>query len=125
SIFRLSIFRLSIFRLSIFRLSIFRLSIFRLSIFRLSIFRLSILGYRFSIVVRLLSGHCARAPRRARARARASEEGTMIYRNTRIYSRSLDLIDLCDRILRELPMGFGFMADQLRRAASSVPLNFA
>lgn len=49
------------------------------------------------------------------------------YRNTRIYLRSLDLIliDLCDRILRELPVGFGFMADQIRRAASSVTLNFA
>ncbi len=49
----------------------------------------------------------------------------MTYRNTRIYSRSLDLIDLSDRILRELPTGFGFMADPLRRAASSVTLNFA
>ena len=49
----------------------------------------------------------------------------MTYRNTRIYARSLDLIDLSDRILRELPKGLGFMADQLRRAASSVTLNFA
>lgn len=49
----------------------------------------------------------------------------MTYRNTRIYSRCLYLIDLCDRILRELPPGFGFMADQLRRAGASVTLNFS
>ena len=38
----------------------------------------------------------------------------MTYRNTRIYLRSLDLIDLSERILRELPTGFGFMASRLR-----------
>lgn len=49
----------------------------------------------------------------------------MVYRNTRIYLRSLELIALCDQVLRQLPTGFGFAADQLRRAAASVTLNFA
>ena len=49
----------------------------------------------------------------------------MNYRSTRIYARSLHLIDLCHQLLGDLPPGFGFMADQIRRAASSVALNFA
>lgn len=48
-----------------------------------------------------------------------------MYRNTRIYSRSLQLIDLASEVICYLPTGYGFMADQLRRAASSVTLNFA
>ena len=49
----------------------------------------------------------------------------MNYRSTKIYARSLALIDLCDEVMRRLPAGYGFLADQLRRAASSVTLNFA
>jgi four helix bundle protein len=48
----------------------------------------------------------------------------MNYRTTRIYLRALELIDLVARVLRRLPPGFGFLADQLRRSASSVPLNY-
>src|SRR3954470_897528 len=48
----------------------------------------------------------------------------MNYRTTRIYLRSLDLIDVVGRILTTLPPGFGFLADQLRRSASSIPLNY-
>jgi four helix bundle protein len=46
------------------------------------------------------------------------------YRTTRIYLRSLELIDFVARVLRALPPGYGFLADQLRRAAASVPLNY-
>lgn len=49
----------------------------------------------------------------------------MQFDNTRIYARSLELIDVTRQILGRFPSGYGFLADQLRRAASSVPLNFA
>ena len=49
----------------------------------------------------------------------------MHHTNSRIYSCALDLIDLAKVVLDQLPQGFGFLADQLRRAAASVPLNFA
>jgi four helix bundle protein len=43
---------------------------------------------------------------------------------TRIYSQSLELISLCVEVMDRLPGGFAFLADQLRRASSSVTLNF-
>ena len=49
----------------------------------------------------------------------------MQFSQTKIYIKTLDLIDLSQTILRDLPSGYGFLADQLRRAASSIPLNFA
>jgi len=49
----------------------------------------------------------------------------MLHKETRIYQRSLELIDLTKRILDSLPRGYGFLADQLRRASGSVTLNFA
>ena len=45
--------------------------------------------------------------------------------DTRIYRRALELVELAREVLRQLPSGYGFLADQLRRAAASVPLNFA
>jgi len=49
----------------------------------------------------------------------------MQFDNTRIYARSLELIEATRQILERLPPGYGFLTDQLRRAAASVPLNFA
>tara|TARA_B100000959_G_scaffold201057_1_gene210401 strand:- start:168 stop:506 length:339 start_codon:yes stop_codon:yes gene_type:complete len=49
----------------------------------------------------------------------------MQFSQTKIYMKSMDLIDLSQTILRGLPLGYGFLADQLRRAAASIPLNFA
>ena len=49
----------------------------------------------------------------------------MQFSQTKIYLRTMDLIDLSQTILRDLPSGYGFLAGQLRRAASSIPLNFA
>jgi four helix bundle protein len=46
------------------------------------------------------------------------------YRNTRIYLRSLDLIDLVALVIVRLPPGYAFLADQIRRSASSIPLNY-
>lgn len=48
----------------------------------------------------------------------------MNYRTTRIYIRSLELIDFVARVNKALPPGFGFLADQSRRAAASVTLNY-
>jgi four helix bundle protein len=49
----------------------------------------------------------------------------MEYENTTIYLRARDLLALSRRVLDGLPPGYGFLADQLRRASSSVLLNFA
>ena len=49
----------------------------------------------------------------------------MQFDDTRIYQRSLELIDITKAVLAELPSGYGFLADQLRRSSSSVVLNFA
>ena len=49
----------------------------------------------------------------------------MQHDNTLIYQRSLELVRLVKQVIDELPSGYGFLADQLRRAASSVSLNFS
>jgi four helix bundle protein len=49
----------------------------------------------------------------------------MNFAKTRIYARALELVSLSQRIIAELPAGCGFLADQLRRAAASIALNFA
>ncbi len=38
---------------------------------------------------------------------------------------AMELVALCYRIVNDLPVGYAFLADQLKRAACSVPLNFA
>jgi four helix bundle protein len=48
----------------------------------------------------------------------------MQYQSTRIYRRSLELIDFVKRAVARLPPGFAFLVDQTRRAAASVTLNF-
>ena len=49
----------------------------------------------------------------------------MQHDTTQIYQRSLELIGVVKRAIDALPSGYGFLADQLRRAASSVALNFS
>ena len=49
----------------------------------------------------------------------------MKHDDTRIYQRAMRLIELTRDTLDQLPTGYAFLADQLRRAASSIPLNFA
>ncbi len=49
----------------------------------------------------------------------------MLHTDTRIYRKSLDLIRHCSRVIDGLPRGHAHLADQLRRAASSITLNFA
>ncbi|MBT8495293.1 MAG: four helix bundle protein [Deltaproteobacteria bacterium] len=50
---------------------------------------------------------------------------TVNFRNTRIYEKAIALVQLSCVVVAELPVGCGFLADQLRRASSSVVLNFA
>ena len=49
----------------------------------------------------------------------------MLHTDTRIYRKSLELIRLSARVISALPRGHAHLADQLRRAASSITLNFA
>jgi four helix bundle protein len=49
----------------------------------------------------------------------------MKHDDTRIYRRSLELVALSKAVNHELPVGYGFLVDQLRRASSSVALNFS
>ena len=49
----------------------------------------------------------------------------MQHLNTHLYQRSLELIDVTKAVLDQLPTGYGFLADQLRKASSSVVLNFS
>ena len=49
----------------------------------------------------------------------------MKHDDTRIYQRSMRLIDITKRVLDELASGYAFLADQIRRASSSIILNFS
>jgi len=49
----------------------------------------------------------------------------MHHPNTRIHTRSLELVTLCAQATAELPAGHSFLADQMRGASASVVLNFA
>ncbi len=49
----------------------------------------------------------------------------MNFQQTRIYNRSLELVSLSQEIISGLPKGHAFLADQLRRASTSIVLNFA
>ena len=49
----------------------------------------------------------------------------MYFRQTRIYQKALELQRLSQFVESQLPRGFGYLADQLRRATSSVILNFS
>lgn len=49
----------------------------------------------------------------------------MHHDDTRIYGKSLDLLSLCADVIERMPAGYAFLSDQLRRASSSVTLNFS
>lgn len=42
-----------------------------------------------------------------------------------VYQTAIDLVVLIDEIIKGLPKGKGYLADQFQRAALSVPLNIA
>jgi four helix bundle protein len=45
--------------------------------------------------------------------------------STLIYQRALTLVALIRQVIERLPAGYGFLADQMRRAVASVALNFS
>ena len=49
----------------------------------------------------------------------------MQFHNTHIYSRSLQLAQITRDAIASFPPGHAYLADQLRRATSSILLNFA
>jgi four helix bundle protein len=49
----------------------------------------------------------------------------MNFKNTHIYRRALEQVRHSQVVVERLPRGYAFLGDQLRRAASSVLLNFA
>ena len=49
----------------------------------------------------------------------------MNHTKTLTYKRSMELAKLSAQTTAQLPHGYGFLADQLRRASSSIVLNFA
>lgn len=53
------------------------------------------------------------------------KEVAMKHEKSRIYLTSRELISDASVVVGKLPPGFGFLADQLRRASSSVLLNFS
>jgi four helix bundle protein len=53
------------------------------------------------------------------------QEQPMKLQETRIYTVSIELNQTCGRIVAKFPSGYSWLADQVRRAASSVTLTFA
>lgn len=49
----------------------------------------------------------------------------MHHDDTRIYGKSLELLSLCADVIERMPTGYAFLCDQLRRASSSITLNFS
>ena len=49
----------------------------------------------------------------------------MKHDDTRIYQKALELVRLSAQVIEGLPTGYAFLADQLKRASSSVALNFS
>ncbi len=49
----------------------------------------------------------------------------MNHENTRIHQKALELVRLSADTIRTLPIGHSDLANQLRRAAASIALNFA
>jgi hypothetical protein len=47
------------------------------------------------------------------------------HENLDVYKAAIDFVALIDEIVENLPRGRGYLADQLQRAATSVPLNIA
>ena len=49
----------------------------------------------------------------------------MKHYETRIYQKSLELVEITQTVINSLPSGFGYLSDQMRRAVSSVVLNYS
>jgi len=49
----------------------------------------------------------------------------VLHRRSRVYGKAMEMVRLTGEVAGQLPRGYGFLADQLRRASSSVVLNYA
>ena len=49
----------------------------------------------------------------------------MFFRTTRIFAEAQNLVQEGNGLTAQLPRGYGYLADQLRRASTSIILNFA
>ena len=49
----------------------------------------------------------------------------MFFRTTRIFAEAQNLLDDGNVLIARLPTGYGFLADQVKRASISIMLNFA
>ncbi len=49
----------------------------------------------------------------------------MIHRRYDVYTKSLEATRLANALIRRFPPGYAWLADQLRRAIASAPLNIA
>ena len=50
--------------------------------------------------------------------------GVMRHEKTIVYQRSMELMEIAADLIDQLPSGFAFLVDQLRRSTSSVARNF-
>ena len=64
---------------------------------------------------------------RSRPRSRWNESGTTVFDHERldVYQTAIEFLAVADKVASDLPRGRNYLADQLRRAALSVPLNVA
>ena len=64
---------------------------------------------------------------RTRTRSRWNESGTTVFDHERldVYQTVIEFLAIADKIASNLPRGRSYLADQLRRAALSIPLNIA
>ena len=62
-----------------------------------------------------------------RTRSRWDEPGTTVFDHDRldVYQTAIEFLTIADKIASNLPRGRSYLADQLRRAALSIPLNIA
>ena len=49
----------------------------------------------------------------------------MFFRTTRIFAEAQNLVQEGNGLAAQLPRGYGYLADQLKRASTSIMLNFA
>jgi len=68
-----------------------------------------------------------RSRSRTRPRSRWHKSGTTVFDHERldVYQTAIEFLAIADKIASNLPRGRSYLADQLRRAALSIPLNIA
>ena len=49
----------------------------------------------------------------------------ILHTQSRIYQRAIELLKLTKNVIGDMPAGYGFLADHMRRSSASVLLNFA